>query len=145
MISQPPRFKLTAFILLLVFLSGIIAVSYVEMGEVEAKKIKKTQPLKKIKTIGKNAPRIIKMNKTHIFIKSWKCGCGKNYNKYKFHKKTMKLKNYCPFCHKYGVLRYNLKGNIAEGEFTCKKCGADFCCDGNDKSWKVRKKIPKWT
>ena len=56
---------------------------------------------------------------------------------YKLTKKTWK--NKCPFCG--GKLKFNPK-NTAEGELTCKKCDADFCCvSGKDKAVKIRKKL----
>lgn len=56
---------------------------------------------------------------------------------YKLTKKTWK--NICPFCK--GKLKFNPK-KTAEGELTCSKCDADFCCvSGNDKATKVRKKL----
>ena len=54
---------------------------------------------------------------------------------YKLTKKTWK--NECPFCK--GKFKFNPK-NTAEGELTCSKCDADFCCvSGKDKAVKVRK------
>ena len=56
---------------------------------------------------------------------------------YKLTKKTWK--NVCPFCK--GKLKFNPK-KTAEGELTCEKCDADFCCvTGQDKAVKVRKKL----
>lgn len=56
---------------------------------------------------------------------------------YKLTKKTWK--NICPFCK--GKLKFNPK-STAEGELTCEKCDADFCCvSGQDKATKVRKKL----
>jgi hypothetical protein len=51
-----------------------------------------------------------------------RCSCGALGN-YNFHKGI--FLNYCPICHKYGVLKWNPKA-VAEGEWTC-KCGADYC------------------
>lgn len=56
---------------------------------------------------------------------------------YKLTKKTWK--NVCPFCK--GKLKFNPK-KTAEGELTCEKCDADFCCvSGDDKAVKVRRKL----
>ena len=56
---------------------------------------------------------------------------------YKLTKKTWK--NKCPFCG--GTFKFNPKG-VAEGELTCTKCDADFCCvSGKDKAVKVRKTL----
>ena len=41
--------------------------------------------------------------------------------------------NYCPICHSYGCLIYNPK-HTYEGEWTCKKCGADYCICGKCKA-----------
>jgi hypothetical protein len=46
---------------------------------------------------------------------------------------TGDFKNYCPFCGHSGCLRWNPKGT-KEGEFTCGKCGADFCICGRCKA-----------
>lgn len=56
---------------------------------------------------------------------------------YKLTKKTWL--NSCPFCK--GKLSFNPK-STDEGELTCKKCNADFCCvSGQDKAVKVRRKL----
>ena len=56
---------------------------------------------------------------------------------YKLTKKTWK--NVCPFCK--AKLKFNPK-NTAEGELTCSKCNADFCCvSGKDKAVKVRRSL----
>lgn len=56
---------------------------------------------------------------------------------YKLTKKTWK--NVCPFCG--GKFKFNPK-STEEGELTCSKCDADFCCvSGQDKAVKVRKKL----
>lgn len=58
------------------------------------------------------------------------CGfCSKM--KYRWYDRT--FLNYCPHCHNYNTLRKNPK-RVPEREYTCKKCGADYCgvC-GHDK------------
>ena len=56
---------------------------------------------------------------------------------YKLTKKSWK--NHCSFCG--GKLKFNPKG-VPEGELTCSKCDADFCCvSGQDKATKVRRKL----
>ena len=56
---------------------------------------------------------------------------------YKLTKKTWK--NKCSFCG--ATLKFNPK-NVPEGELTCSRCGADFCCvSGKDKAAKVRGKL----
>lgn len=52
-----------------------------------------------------------------------KCSCGA-LGDYNYH--TSSFKNYCPHCGKWGVLEWNPKG-VAEGEWTCSSCGADYC------------------
>ena len=44
--------------------------------------------------------------------------------------------DYCPHCHHYGVLLKNPKG-VPEKEYTCRRCGADYCAvTGKEKySW----------
>ena len=53
---------------------------------------------------------------------------------YKWYKKT--FIDYCPHCHHYNVLLKNPKG-VPEREYTCKRCGADYCAvTGKEKySW----------
>ena len=43
---------------------------------------------------------------------------------YRWYKKT--FIDYCPHCHHYGVLLKNPKG-VPEREYTCRRCGADYC------------------
>lgn len=62
---------------------------------------------------------------------------SKSGYEYKLTKKTWK--NICPFCN--GKLKFNPK-KTEEGELTCSKCDADFCCvSGQDKANKVRRKL----
>ena len=44
--------------------------------------------------------------------------------------------DYCPHCHRYNVLLKNPKG-VPEREYTCRRCGADYCAvTGKEKfSW----------
>ena len=44
--------------------------------------------------------------------------------------------DYCPHCHHYNVLLKNPKG-VPEREYTCRRCGADYCAvTGKEKfSW----------
>ena len=53
---------------------------------------------------------------------------------YRWYKKT--FIDYCPHCHHYNVLLKNPKG-VPEREYTCKRCGADYCAvTGKEKySW----------
>ena len=43
---------------------------------------------------------------------------------YRWYRKT--FIDYCPHCHHYNVLLKNPKG-VPEREYTCKRCGADYC------------------
>lgn len=61
-----------------------------------------------------------------------KCSCGA-CGDYVYH--TGSYKNYCPHCKKNDVLVWNPKG-VAEGEWTCSYCGADYCAAcGKEKSY----------
>ena len=63
------------------------------------------------------------------------CGCGRHYS-YKWRTRT--FVDYCPHCHRYGVLRNVHKPQAKwEQELTCKKCGADYCgnCGHEKYSW----------
>lgn len=61
-----------------------------------------------------------------------KCSCGA-CGDYVYH--TGSYKNYCPHCKRYDVLNWNPKG-VAEGEWTCSYCGADYCAAcGKEKSY----------
>ena len=53
---------------------------------------------------------------------------------YRWYRKT--FIDYCPHCHHYGVLLKNPKG-VPEREYTCRRCGADYCAvTGKEKySW----------
>ena len=63
------------------------------------------------------------------------CGCGR-YSSYTWRTRT--FVNYCPHCHRYGVL-YNAHKRQAkyEQELTCRYCGADYCgnCGHEKYSW----------
>ncbi len=67
---------------------------------------------------------------TNEYIKATAlCSCGLNG----YHYMTGSFENYCPQCHSYGTLSFNPKGT-PEGEWTCKKCGSDYCAaDGKEK------------
>jgi len=60
---------------------------------------------------------------TSAFVKATAfCSCGTM--SYGYHTST--FENYCPRCKSYGTLKFNPKGS-PEGEWTCSKCGADYC------------------
>ena len=61
------------------------------------------------------------------------CGCR---NGYYWHKRT--FVNYCPYCHKYGVLTNLHKWSARhEQEISCSKCRSDWCgvCGKEKYSW----------
>lgn len=63
------------------------------------------------------------------------CGCGRHYS-YRWRTKT--FIDYCPHCHRYGVLRNVHKWQAKyEQELTCTHCGADYCgnCGHEKYSW----------
>ena len=67
-------------------------------------------------------------------ISMWAKPSVRSSYSYRWYKKT--FIDYCPHCHYYGVLLKNPKG-VPEREYTCKKCGADYCAvTGKEKfSW----------
>ena len=74
--------------------------------------------------------------KDNTTVTTWAYPSKAGYT-YKLTKKTWK--NKCPFCG--GKLKFNPK-KTAEGELTCSKCDADFCCvSGKDKAVKVRRSL----
>ena len=103
------------YLIFIVFL--IIGISFVTAtSDVDAAKIKKPT----IKMKAKPSCRTCHINKV----------------KYKWF--NIKFYNYCPHCKKYNTLRKNPKG-VPEKEFTCRKCGADYCAVcGHDKHGKYR-------
>lgn len=63
------------------------------------------------------------------------CGCGKHYS---YRWRTKSYINYCPHCHRYGVLHNAHKWQAKhEQELTCRHCGADYCgnCGKEKFSW----------
>ena len=129
----PRNMKL--LIILITMLLIFICITQVEYANTSI------EPLLEIETSGNHSPLLVLMNNSDIIVNGAKCSCGTNYNNYNRHD-TIIFKNYCPFCKKYGVLVYNLKGNIVEGELSCELCSADFCiADGYEKSGNFRKKL----
>lgn len=63
------------------------------------------------------------------------CDCGRHHS---YRWRTRTFVNYCPHCHRYGVL-YNAHKWQAkhEQELTCGHCGADYCgnCGKEKYSW----------
>lgn len=63
------------------------------------------------------------------------CGCGKHYS---YRWRTRTFVDYCPYCHRYGVLRNVHKPQAKwEQELTCTHCGGDYCgnCGKEKYSW----------
>ena len=71
---------------------------------------------------------------TYPVISMWAKPSVRSGYAYRWYKKT--FIDYCPHCHYYGVLLKNPKG-VPEREYTCKRCGADYCAvTGKEKySW----------
>jgi len=71
---------------------------------------------------------------TYPLISMWAKPSVRSSYSYRWYKKT--FIDYCPHCHYYGVLLKNPKG-VPEREYTCKRCGADYCAvTGKEKySW----------
>ena len=67
-------------------------------------------------------------------ISMWAKPSVRSSYSYRWYKKT--FIDYCPHCHYYGVLLKNPKG-VPEREYTCRRCGADYCAvTGKEKfSW----------
>ena len=87
------------------------------------------------------------LNKTHNTVKGfskvhyiypeismWAKPSVRSKYAYRWYKKT--FIDYCPHCHHYKVLLKNPKG-VPEREYTCRRCGADYCAvTGKEKySW----------
>ena len=69
------------------------------------------------------------------------CGCNHGYY---WHVRT--FEDYCPHCHRYGVLRNVHKYPARyEQELTCLHCGADYCgvCGKEKYSWSHYRLTPK--
>jgi hypothetical protein len=61
---------------------------------------------------------------TNEYVKATSlCTCGSyGYDNFM----TTSFVNYCPRCNSYETLKFNPKGT-PEGEWTCTKCGSDYC------------------
>lgn len=82
--------------------------------------------VKNVKTITKKKVPIIAMK-----AKPSCYSCYKNRVKYRWYR--TRFVNYCPHCNKYNTLLKNPK-RVYEREYTCKRCGADYCAFcGRDK------------
>ena len=90
-----------------------------------------------IAKIQNNGNIIIKKPKYPIVTITAKpsCGCGRHYS---YRWRTRSFVDYCPHCHRYGVLRNVHKPQAKwEQELTCTKCRADYCgnCGHEKYSW----------
>ena len=87
------------------------------------------------KTVGVAKFHKVVVEKTKLpIISMWAKPSVRSSYSYRWYKKT--FINYCPHCHYYGVLLKNPKG-VPEREYTCRRCGADYCAvTGKEKySW----------
>ena len=77
-----------------------------------------------------NTTGVVKLHKVIVekpklpIISMWAKPSVRSSYSYRWYKKT--FIDYCPHCHHYGVLLKNPKG-VPEKEYTCKRCGADYC------------------
>ena len=87
------------------------------------------------KTVGVAKFHKVVVEKTKLpIISMWAKPSVRSGYAYRLYKKT--FIDYCPHCHHYNVLLKNPKG-VPEREYTCKRCGADYCAvTGKEKySW----------
>ena len=75
-----------------------------------------------------------KVHYVHPIIGMWAKPSVRSGYAYKWYYKE--FIDYCPHCHHYKVLLKNPKG-VPEREYTCRRCGADYCAvTGKEKySW----------
>ena len=78
--------------------------------------------------------KIVVEKPKYPLISMWAKPSVRSSYAYRWYKKT--FINYCPHCHHYNVLLKNPKG-VPEREYTCRRCGADYCAvTGKEKySW----------
>ena len=78
--------------------------------------------------------RIVTEKPKYPLISMWAKPSVRSSYSYRWYRKT--FIDYCPHCHHYKVLLKNPKG-VPEREYTCKRCGADYCAvTGKEKfSW----------
>ena len=85
------------------------------------------------KSVIKSTSKVHYVHSTVTITAKPSCGCG-----YGYHWHTRTFINYCPHCHRYGVLS-NVHKYAArhEQELTCRHCGADYCgvCGKEKYSW----------
>ena len=89
--------------------------------------------IKENKSIAK-LHKIVTIKPKYPLISMWAKPSVRSKYAYRWYKKT--FINYCPHCHHYNVLLKNPKG-VPEREYTCRRCGADYCAvTGKEKfSW----------
>ena len=77
---------------------------------------------------------VVSVKPTYPTISMWAKPSVRSGYAYRWYKKT--FIDYCPHCHYYNVLLKNPKG-APEREYTCRRCGADYCAvTGKEKySW----------
>lgn len=89
--------------------------------------------------LNENAGKIVEKGSDHVYSKypiigMWAKPSVRSGYSYRWYYKT--FIDYCPHCHHYNVLLKNPKG-VPEREYTCRRCGADYCAvTGKEKySW----------
>ena len=68
--------------------------------------------------------KIVVEKPKYPLISMWAKPSVRSNYAYRWYRKT--FIDYCPHCHHYNVLLKNPKG-VPEREYTCKRCGADYC------------------
>ena len=78
--------------------------------------------------------KIVTEKPKYPIISMWAKPSVRSSYSYRWYKKT--FIDYCPHCKRYNVLLKNPKG-VPEKEYTCRRCGADYCAvTGKEKfSW----------
>ena len=78
--------------------------------------------------------KIVVEKPKYPLISMWAKPSVRSNYAYQWYRKT--FIDYCPHCHHYNVLLKNPKG-VPEREYTCRRCGADYCAvTGKEKfSW----------
>jgi hypothetical protein len=85
---------------------------------------KKTKKYKKSKSYNsKVGASYKKVTSLYVECKA-RCSCSL-HSDYKEH--SSKFKNYCPYCKRYGTLKYEQGKSCPEGMWVCSKCDADYC------------------
>lgn len=141
---------LTGILICLILLTICIAVDYADVQNNETNNANITVTQKNIKTTKVNDTYIIDDINQSSFVASssdkvyYDCpevtirarpSCGCNHGYY-WHTRT--FVDYCPHCHRYGVLKNVHKYPARhEQELTCTHCGADYCgvCGKEKYSW----------